>query len=53
MIGTEHQGSTAAANTDVEMQIRGLMIDPLTNMPIVVSEGRGQRYCAAHLGGHL
>ena len=36
MIGTEHQGSTAAANADVEMQIRGLMIDPLTNMPIVV-----------------
>jgi hypothetical protein len=34
MIGTEHQGSTAAANADVEMQIRGLMIDPLTNMPI-------------------
>jgi bifunctional DNase/RNase len=36
MIGTEHQGSTVAANADVEMQIRGLMIDPLTNMPIVV-----------------
>jgi hypothetical protein len=25
-----------AANGEVEMQIRGLMIDPLTNMPIVV-----------------
>jgi bifunctional DNase/RNase len=25
-----------AAKADVEMQIRGLMIDPLTNMPIVV-----------------
>jgi hypothetical protein len=26
----------AEANAEVEMQIRGLMIDPLTNMPIVV-----------------
>ena len=26
----------AAAKAEVEMQIRGLMIDPLTNMPIVV-----------------
>jgi uncharacterized protein len=29
-------GDAAAANAEVEMQIRGLMIDPLTNMPIVV-----------------
>jgi bifunctional DNase/RNase len=29
-------GEAAAAKADVEMQIRGLMIDPLTNMPIVV-----------------
>lgn len=36
-IGTEHGDSaTAAAKADVEMQIRGLMMDPLTNMPIVV-----------------
>ena len=36
-IGTEHgEATTSAATTDVEMQIRGLMIDPLTNMPIVV-----------------
>ncbi len=36
-IGTEHgDGKAAAAKADVEMQIRGLMIDPLTNMPIVV-----------------
>lgn len=28
--------AAAAAKADVEMQIRGLMIDPLTNMPIVV-----------------
>jgi hypothetical protein len=35
--GTEHGDSTSAtAKADVEMQIRGLMIDPLTNMPIVV-----------------
>ena len=36
-IGTEHGDSaTAAAKAEVEMQIRGLMMDPLTNMPIVV-----------------
>ncbi len=36
-IGAEHGDATAtAAKADVEMQIRGLMIDPLTNMPIVV-----------------
>jgi hypothetical protein len=36
-IGTEHEDSTAAAaKAEVEMQIRGLMIDPLTSMPIVV-----------------
>ena len=36
-IGTEQSDSTvAAAKAEVEMQIRGLMIDPLTNMPIVV-----------------
>jgi uncharacterized protein len=36
-IGTEHGDSaTAAAKAEVEMQIRGLVIDPLTNMPIVV-----------------
>jgi bifunctional DNase/RNase len=35
--GAEHGDSTiAAAKAEVEMQIRGLMIDPLTNMPIVV-----------------
>jgi bifunctional DNase/RNase len=36
-IGAEHGDPAAAmAKADVEMQIRGLMIDPLTNMPIVV-----------------
>lgn len=35
--GTEQSDATAAAaKAEVEMQIRGLMIDPLTNMPIVV-----------------
>jgi uncharacterized protein len=33
-IAPDHGDS--AAKADVEMQIRGLMIDPLTNMPIVV-----------------
>jgi len=32
----EHGDAAAAANADVEMQIRGLMIDPVSNMPIVV-----------------
>ena len=36
-IGTEYGDSAAAAaKADVEMQIRGSMMDPLTNMPIVV-----------------
>jgi bifunctional DNase/RNase len=36
-IGAEHgEAAAAAAKAEVEMQIRGLMIDPLTNMPIVV-----------------
>jgi len=36
--GTEQgdPAAGAAATTEVEMQIRGLMIDPTTNMPIVV-----------------
>jgi uncharacterized protein len=32
----DHGDAAAAANAEVEMQIRGLMIDPVTNMPIVV-----------------
>ena len=35
-IASERGDSAAAAMAEVEMQIRGLMIDPLTNMPIVV-----------------
>jgi hypothetical protein len=36
-IGIEHGDATAtAAKTEVEMQIRGLMIDPDTHMPIVI-----------------
>jgi bifunctional DNase/RNase len=36
-LGTEHgDAPAAAAKAEVEMQIRGLMIDPVTNMPIVV-----------------
>ena len=35
-IASERGEPAAAAQTEVEMQIRGLMIDPLTNMPIVV-----------------
>jgi hypothetical protein len=34
-IASKH-GDSAAAQAEVEMQIRGLMIDPLTSMPIVV-----------------
>jgi bifunctional DNase/RNase len=35
-IASERGEPAATALADVEMQIRGLMIDPLTNMPIVV-----------------
>jgi len=36
-IGTEHGDAAAtAAKAEVEMQIRGLMIDPQSNMPIVI-----------------
>ena len=36
-IGAEHGDAAAtAAKAEVEMQIRGLMIDPQTNMPIVI-----------------
>ena len=35
--GAEHEdAAVAAAKAEVEMQIRGLMIDPQTNMPIVI-----------------
>ena len=36
ILGEHGDAAAAAANAEVEMQIRGLMIDPLTNMPIVV-----------------
>lgn len=36
-LGAEHEDPEAtAARAEVEMQIRGLMIDPQTNMPIVI-----------------
>jgi uncharacterized protein len=35
-LGGEQVNMAATANAEVEMQIRGLMIDPVTNMPIVV-----------------
>ena len=34
--GPEDDDAVSAANAEVEMQIRGLMIDPVTNMPIIV-----------------
>ena len=36
MKATHDRSESAAAKADVEMQIRGLIIDPVTNMPIVV-----------------
>lgn len=39
-ISVEH-GDSVGAKVDVEMQIRGLMIDPLTNMPIVILKDVG------------
>ena len=39
---------------EVEMTIRGLMLDPVTNMPIVILKDTSCRRCgAAHLGGGL
>jgi len=35
-IASERGEPAATATAEVEMQIRGLMIDPLTNMPVVV-----------------
>jgi uncharacterized protein len=36
IVGDFGDAAAAAANAEVEMQIRGLMIDPVMNMPIVV-----------------
>jgi bifunctional DNase/RNase len=36
ILGEHGDAAAAAAKAEVEMQIRGLMIDPVTNMPIVV-----------------
>ena len=49
----DRTGDGCAAEQEVEMQIRGLMIDPVTNMPIVVLKDLAQRYGAADLGGDL
>ena len=38
---------------DVEMRIRGLMMDPNTNMPIVVLKDVASGYGAADLGRDL
>ena len=38
---------------EVEMKIRGLMMDPVTNMPIVVLKDVNGDRDAADLGGHL
>jgi bifunctional DNase/RNase len=36
ILGDHGEAAAAAAKAEVEMQIRGLMMDPVTNMPIVV-----------------
>ena len=38
---------------EVEMKIRGLVMDPVTNMPIVILKDVGGTVGAAHLGGNL
>ena len=38
---------------EVEMTIRGLLMDPVSNMPIVILEGCGGGKCVADLGGGL
>ena len=35
---------------EVEMKIRGLMMDPVSNMPIVMLKDVSQRHGPAHLG---
>ena len=51
-IASEHGDLVAAAvQTEVEVQIRGLMIDPLTNMPVVVlKDVAGERCCRSGWG---
>ena len=52
--GTERGDSTAvAAKGDVEMQIRGLMLDPLTNMPIVILKDVASDIVLPDLGRNL
>ena len=36
ILGEHGDATAAAASAEVEMQIRGLMMDPITNMPIIV-----------------
>ncbi len=38
---------------EVEMKIRGLMMDPVTNMPIVVLKDANGTAVLPDLGGHL
>ena len=38
---------------EVEMKIRGLMMDPVTNMPIVILKDVNGNTRAPHLGRHL
>ena len=38
---------------EVEMKIRGLMMDPVTNMPIVVLKRSQRRYGPSHLGRYI
>ena len=38
---------------EVEMKIRGLMMDPVTNMPIVVLKDSWRRHRLAYLGRGL
>ncbi len=38
---------------EVEMKIRGLMMDPVTNMPIVVLKDVASDTVLAHLGGRV
>ena len=43
----------AQTSDEVEMQIRGLMMDPVTNQPIIVLKDVGSDAGAADLGGDL
>ena len=46
-------GRPRRVKMQVEMTIKGLMVDPITHMPIIILRDHGRPAGAADLGGHL